>query len=33
MPKRARELTALAVSKLKAEGRYAVGAPQPCIFE
>jgi len=25
MPKRARELTALAVSKLKAEGRYAVG--------
>src|SRR5690606_21601725 len=24
-PKRARELTALAVSKLKAEGRYAVG--------
>lgn len=25
MPKRARELTALAVSKLKSEGRYAVG--------
>ena len=25
MPKKAKELTALTVSKLKAEGRYAVG--------
>ena len=25
MPKKAKELSAIAVSKLKAEGRYAVG--------
>ena len=32
MPKKAKELSAIAISKLKAEGRYAVGGADDLYF-